>query len=195
MPGRLVAGEGTGGLEAVEVGHHHVHQDQVGQLGLGGFDPAPSVAVRIWCPSFSTMRCIPNSCDGESSTIRMRAMLFPCNARSVVRAHYRREGRVCRPSPACDVQSIRTTVRPSEPPASIRSNTAGRPSRPTSAVQMRSRCCGFQSLPSRDHTSSRSPRGALAEDTPSSETPRRMNGITVMSSVGLAARPALTTLP
>ncbi|KAG0908519.1 hypothetical protein G6F31_021628 [Rhizopus arrhizus] len=38
---------------------------------------APSVAVRIWCPSFSTMRCIPNSCDGESSTIRMRSMVVP----------------------------------------------------------------------------------------------------------------------
>src|SRR3546814_4792943 len=31
-----VAGDRTGGLEAVEVRHHHVHQDQVGQLALGG---------------------------------------------------------------------------------------------------------------------------------------------------------------
>ena len=43
MPGRLVAGEGAGGLEAVEIGHHHVHQDQVGQLGLGGFDPGRAI--------------------------------------------------------------------------------------------------------------------------------------------------------
>ncbi len=43
MPGRLVAGEGTGGLEAVEIGHHHVHQNQVGQLGPGGFDPGGAI--------------------------------------------------------------------------------------------------------------------------------------------------------
>ena len=36
MPGRLIAGERAGRLEAIEVGHHHVHQHQVGQLGLGG---------------------------------------------------------------------------------------------------------------------------------------------------------------
>ncbi|MNT65498.1 hypothetical protein D3C72_2034870 [compost metagenome] len=37
MLGAGIAGQRTGGLEAVEVGHHHIHQDQVGQLRLGRF--------------------------------------------------------------------------------------------------------------------------------------------------------------
>jgi hypothetical protein len=38
-------------------------------------------------------------------------------------------------------------------------------------------------------------RAVPAEAMPSNDTPRMMNGITVASSAGEAARPALATLP
>src|SRR5690606_3726711 len=38
---------------------------------------APSSAVSASWPRLSTMRRMPISCDGESSTIRMRAVVFP----------------------------------------------------------------------------------------------------------------------
>ena len=37
------AGDRARGLEAVEVRHHHVHQDQVGHLALGDFDAGGAV--------------------------------------------------------------------------------------------------------------------------------------------------------
>jgi len=49
-----------------------------GNTDLAASTPAaPSVAVKVSCPSFSTMRWMPSSCDGESSTINMRATFFP----------------------------------------------------------------------------------------------------------------------
>src|SRR5690606_39308239 len=65
---------------------------------------APSSAVRASWPSFSTMRRIPMSWEGESSTIRMRAMMFPIGCVEIVavdRSEERRvgkEGRSRRPA-------------------------------------------------------------------------------------------------
>jgi hypothetical protein len=43
VPGGRLARDRAGGLEAVEVRHHHVHQDQVGKLALRGFDAGGAV--------------------------------------------------------------------------------------------------------------------------------------------------------
>ena len=52
----------------------------------------------------------------------------------------------------------------------------------TPSASRRARCAGFRSPASRRHTSSRVVAGHITESMPSSLTPRRMNGITVVCS-------------
>ncbi len=91
-----------------------------GMCSLAARTPAaPSSAVTASCPSFSTMRRMPISWEGESSTMRMRAIRFPLLVQPIVAT-----GPGLPSSPG---YGNVTRVLPTEPPASMSENTAGRP--------------------------------------------------------------------
>src|SRR3954449_6280159 len=92
-------------------------------------------------------------------------------------------------------QETFTTVRPTPLPASTSSRNGSRLSRPISRVIDSSRRFGRRSPAKRSHTATRTSSGVLTESTPSSETARRMNGKTVVSSAVPPVRPLAATAP
>src|SRR5579859_6335031 len=191
--GIRIFADGAGGLETIEVGHHHVHQDQVGALTPGRFHAR--------CAIFRGKRLVPELFDDALDAQQLRRRIvddqdtchkveFPLLFRWILRR--------CRRASKRGAQAaapMRTRVRPSDSPASMRSKTSGSCSSVTSRVAMRSRCCGFQSVARCCHTRSRMSRAVPAEAMPSRLAPRMMKGITVLSKPMPPALPQIATLP
>ena len=93
-----------------------------------------------------------------------------------------------------EAASIFTTVRPCSSPRRIASS-APRARRARSRARSVSRCGGRRSSASRRHVSRRASIGVCTESTPSSETPRRMNGSTVAGSFTPPVLPQAATAP
>ena len=150
---------------------------------------APSSAVNASWPSFSTMRRIPINWEGESSTIRMRAIGFPC-----MPVDCSRRQALLQAVPAASGQSV-TSVLPERAAGEHRREHFGNCPNRLRGCRCAPGARASSRWPDRCQISSRMSRAVPAEATPSSDTPRMMKGITVVSSACVAASPALATLP
>ena len=178
MTGGLLARDRARGLEPVQVGHHHVHQDQVRDVLLGRihtlltilsgdhFVPLPlddalehqelrRRIVHDQDPSHSYPAVKPVSSVRFYPYAGMRGQvvstlrnLAGCRSCAGLTVHQS-------PADTSAEAPTRTSVRPSAPPAINLSNTCGNCSSVASPVTMRSRWRGRHSCASRCHRSAR----------------------------------------